>query len=108
MLPGGPELLVVAAQRGPAVTRDVARRGDAGRAIPQVLHDWQSHESLGACDENTSRLQSVFIVERNAGQSHGNTLFVGICGPFRCCATALDKTSFSRKSRPYSSDGRHR
>src|SRR5262249_41450672 len=68
------ELLVEGAQRGAAIAGDIARGVEAGAAVALLLHQAQTHDGLGAGDEDPALGEGAFVVERDLVERHRASL----------------------------------
>ena len=74
MLFGGPQRLVVGAQRGAPVAADETGRVQAGLGIALALQHGQAHEGLHAAHEGAAVIQAVLVVQRDGFQGLADVL----------------------------------
>src|SRR5215211_7637494 len=69
-LGGAHELLIEAAQRRAAITRNVPRRVEAGAAVALLLHQSEPHQCLVAGHEDAAAGEGILVVERDVVERH--------------------------------------
>ena len=89
-----PQLLVVGAERRAAITADEAAGIEPCRVVERGLHQWQTHQRLGAGEEDLAANgleivgETVIVIHRRhrRGRSHGERVHgrVSCCGPAHC------------------------
>ena len=70
VLLGLPELLVIGAERGTAITGDETGRVQPRGDVPVTLHHRQADQGLRAGDEHAAFFQFVLVVQRYLGEVH--------------------------------------
>ena len=76
---GADELLVEGAERGAAVSGDVAGGVEPGVAVALLLHHAQPHDRLEAGDEDPALGEIVLVVERDVIERHRARLRSPVC-----------------------------
>ncbi len=90
MLFGGPQRLVVGAQRGAPVAADETGRVQAGLGIALALQHGQAHQRLHPAHEGTSMLQVVLVIQRDGFQCAAHAFGQGgVHRPPPCTAAAV-------------------